>query len=248
MTVSPDLVVNDLGFSVSDLARIVQRDAGTLTASSTFNFLDLFGSGENGTGIEFTGTLPAGRTINAPLNFPVNQVGNYFFNNTGDETPAFSGYTVFTNLPTHEAGKSYHYQFKKLPSGLVVLWGTQEGGATVTTPAAAYTIPAVGVEVVVGNLDGTPIYRQRWTGSIAGPITPLTSAVAGSVAQVLNKGGDMVPVGANSNQRWPIPYVNANTALNVDIQKHDNGVRILAGTQVVSETPAYDIWVDYTKV
>ena len=252
MSVSPDLVIDGLGFSQKQKEAIFQKDATQIAAGShNFNHKDLFGSGERAAGIEFTNTLPSGVTIGTPLNFPVGTAGNWFFTTPGTNTPTFTGFTWFTSEPVWQAGKSYFYQFKKLPSGAFAMWGNQQDGIEITTATAGYTVPATGSEVVVGSdaVEGD-IFRQRFTGTLTTSPLSIGSPVTGTIQSIKNiLVGRLEPTtGGNTNQQWPTIYPNTNVLTISSVQKHNNEFRIFAGSNVTAAVPTYDLCIDYTKV
>ena len=244
---------NAPGYTLADLNRHTIYDGTTLSGSETFDMLTV-DADDPVTVVVITGTIPAGVTIQKPTNAPPLEQCMYYLTAPGTDTWTFSGYVEHTNLPTWAAGKSVLYQWKRVPvdgtpaNDHYLLSGNIQGGSTFT-PTALPDIPAVGVETAYRtHPTWGQTYLRYWTGVISGTVTSLGPAVTGTMNHLVDKGGDMTPLGANSNQGWGMPYVAGSMLLSADIQLHDNALRIICGQQVADETPTYYVWAEYTKV
>ena len=245
-----DLILDPSGFTVADKTRTGFVDSASLPPQITF---DMKGDHDTPVGyVTATGTLPAGRNLNPPLNIP--RGGSVVINwrRPGTETITHTGFEVHTRLPIWELGKSYQYLITRTPvdinpaNDIYILTATTEGGQPAQN---VYYIPPVGVEIIAGwrgpNQD-EPIYRQFFEGVADVNAHTLGGPVSGIIGQTISAIGGLQSQ-AQANQQSILTFVGADDGNFISVQKHLETWRLLLGDNNVGILNSYWIHIDYTK-
>ena len=250
---SADIILTDSGYSIADFNRSTIIDGTALSGAQTFD-MKTVDANDPVTLLVITGAIPAGVSINVPTNVPVLEQCAILFTAPGTEPVPFNSFLEITNLPVHTAGKAVYYEFKRVPvdgtpaNDVYLLSGTIEGGTTFSATGLP-DIPSPGVEVSFRSHPAFgDTFLQSWSGTMDSNIVGLGGAIDGTMNRIISKGGDAQPTGANSNQRWSLPYVATPESTYWDVQIQNNSARLIAGDMIVSNAPTFHVWLEYSKV
>lgn len=238
------------GFTLADHNRSTIVDSTGLSGTFTPDLLTVDANNPV-TVLVFTGTMPSNVTIAQPLNAPTIETCSYLFVNPGTNTPTFSGYKNFTNLPVWEAGKDAFYTFQRVPVNATpsqdsyILSGGVEGGLA-SAPTGVVDLPPIGTEVAYRNHPTFgQTFLQVWEGTFTTSPEALGGAITGVMERLIDKGGDLRPSVASGNnvQRWGIPY----HFVPADLQMSSNILRLVGDAALIAAVPTFSVWAEYTK-